>query len=218
MIAEPASRANDGGRTPFAISGISDRRHRSLKRSAKETFMTKTQQTVFLILMVLMLSPCGCSNKEVPAQNALVSDPNRNVSVEPQIITHPLDLADVEPIEFLTHLESDHKSDCCYYIRYVNSGWVKEEHLPHLFNLLDSDKKCSLPVFFASSPHVDMGGGSTVGREAAFLIKNYMGQKYPAPLGSRISDEDKEELRKWRTEHQKNAEQINAADPKTLRD
>ena len=119
------------------------------------------------------------------------------------IIKHPLNLEDMTPLEFLIHLESDHNKGDCYYIRFVTGGWVKEEHLPHLFDLLDSDEKCTLPVFFASSPHVDMGDGSTVGREAGFLIKNYMGQRYPAPLGSRLSDADKKELRKWWKEYRK---------------
>jgi len=119
------------------------------------------------------------------------------------IIKHPLNLEDMTPLEFLIHLESDHNKGDCYYIRFVTGGWVKEEHLPHLFDLLDSDEKCTLPVFFASSPHVDMGDGSTVGREAGFLIKNYMGQRYPAPLASRLSDADKKELRKWWKEYRK---------------
>ena len=80
---------------------------------------------------------------------------------------------------------------------------MKEEHLPRLFDLLGSDEKCTLPVSAFSSPHIDMGRGSKVGREAGFLIKNYMGQRYPAPLGSRISDADKEELGEWWKEHRK---------------
>jgi hypothetical protein len=117
-------------------------------------------------------------------------------------ITHPLDIGDMTPLEFLTHLESYHTGDC-QYVRSVTGGWVKEEHLPHLFDLLDSDETCTLPISAVSSPHVDMGKGSTVGREAGFLIKNYMGQRYPAPLGSRISDAEKNELRRWWKERRK---------------
>jgi hypothetical protein len=72
------------------------------------------------------------------------------------IVTHPLNIEDMTPLEFLIHLKSCHKGDC-QYVRSVTEGWVKEEHLPHLFDLLDSDEKCALPVSAFSSPHVDMG-------------------------------------------------------------
>ncbi len=107
-----------------------------------------------------------------------------------------LDIRDMTPPEYLIHLRSCHYQDC-QYTRWAVAGWVEEEHLPGLFDLLDSDEKCALPVRFDASPHTDMSKGSTVGREAGLMIKNFMGQRYPARLGSRISDADKEELRKW---------------------
>ncbi len=125
-----------------------------------------------------------------------------------------LEFTDMTPLEFLTHLES-HGTSNCHFGR-PPRGWIKEEHLPRLFELLDSEKKCGLPVSPVASPHVQMHKGSTVGREAALMIRNFKGRSetdkdelgdwkrvYPAHLGpSRSADTDKEELRKWWRQYQ----------------
>ena len=118
------------------------------------------------------------------------------------VIRHSLEFTDMTPLEFLTHLER-HETRDCYYMRSVPRGWVKEEHLPRLFGLLDSDKESALPVSAISSPHEDMGKGSTVGSQAGLMIRSFRTHAYPAPLGSRISDTDKEDLRAWWRQYQK---------------
>jgi hypothetical protein len=145
-------------------------------------------------VMAATLLIAGCVKKSSSGSAALPSA-QAAVSSSP-IITDPVKLADMDPLAYLTHLQS-HETGDCLYVERVSGGWVKQKQLAQLFQLLGSDRRCALPVFFASSPHVDQGKGSTVGREAAFLIMNFQGQGYPAPLGSRVSDLEKEALRAW---------------------
>jgi hypothetical protein len=111
------------------------------------------------------------------------------------------DLRDMEPLEFLRHLRALKTGTCT--VLGVHGPLVKGKHIPRLLESLDSDEKCASVVCAVWSPHVEIGKPTTVGREAGFLIGSFMTQEYPAPLGSTMSDADKEELRKWWRQYQK---------------
>jgi hypothetical protein len=104
-------------------------------------------------------------------------------------------LKNMRPSELLSHLRALETGTCT--VTEVRGAWVEERDLPGLFKLLDSEEKCASVVNAVWSPHVDMGKPTTVGREAGFLIKSFRTQQYPAPLGSTMSDADKQELREW---------------------
>jgi hypothetical protein len=73
--------------------------------------------------------------------------------------------------------------------------WVKEEHIPALVALLDSQEK-SMSVSLMASSHLRIK--STVGDEAAFLIAGYRAGKYPPGLNSRkLTQAEKNEIREW---------------------
>ena len=101
----------------------------------------------------------------------------------------------MDPVAFLSYLRRTRDGTCT--VAGVTGVWVKEDHLPKLFELLDSEEKCASVVHALWSPHVDIGKPTTVGREAGFLIRSFRTQEYPAPLGSTMSEADKEELREW---------------------
>mgnify|MGYP003974671125 FL=1 len=128
------------------------------------------------VLILALLSLAGC--KSSPA------------------VMEPAKLWDMDPLEFIAYLQSHGTSDC-YYVRAAPSGWVKQKHLPQLFQLLDSDRNCALPLYFAESPHTAMGKGSTVGQEAAFMIMGFRGKAYPPPLGSCVTNQEKKAMRAW---------------------
>jgi len=110
-------------------------------------------------------------------------------------------ITDMTPMDYLSHLQETRGASCG--VLCVAGVWVKEDHLPKLFQLLDSEQKCARVIPIPSSPHVDMGKPATVGREAGFMIKSFRTHTYPAPLGSVMSEADKDELRKWWEEHRK---------------
>ncbi|UCE50046.1 MAG: hypothetical protein JSW47_07780, partial [Phycisphaerales bacterium] len=138
----------------------------------------------------------------------------RDVNSTPAWRIRSVDIRDMDPLKFLSHLQTmEHETA---QIPPVQPGWVKEADLPKLFALLDSQKKCAAVVAPDWSPHMAVYKGSTVRREAGFLIKSFREQwypaslglpitdpyPYPAPLGSTISDADKEDLRKWWAQYQ----------------
>lgn len=76
-----------------------------------------------------------------------------------------------------------------------SSGWVKESDIPALINLLDSEEPCSSVMSFLSST-IDTTW-STVGNEAAYLIKGYREDRYPPGLVSQHHRWEKEEIQNW---------------------
>ena len=74
-------------------------------------------------------------------------------------------------------------------------NFVKEEQLPFLIRMLDSNEPCmSVGLMVSSTIRLE----STVGDEAAFLILGYRAKKYPVSLNSRaMTSEEKDELRRW---------------------
>lgn len=106
-----------------------------------------------------------------------------------------VEIKDMKPLEFLSYLEKS-PAVCCEIAR-VPDGWVKADQLADLFKHLDSDQECASVVATGWSPHVAVSKPSTVGREAAFLIQSFRTQRYPAPLGSMLTEQDKTELRQW---------------------
>lgn len=73
-------------------------------------------------------------------------------------------------------------------------GWVKEEHLPTLIELLDSPTEC-LPVVHEKSS--TLPSRSTIGQEAAFLVQGFRAGRYPPALFAEKSGVTKQELRDW---------------------
>lgn len=137
-------------------------------------------------LPVLILA--GCS------QTRPLEDPGRS-SARAAWTIRIVGISDMNPLEFLSHLQKMERETA--EIAVVRPDWVQEVHLPKLFALLDSDKKCAPVVATGWAPHVDIDKPSTVGREAGFLIKSFRTEQYPAPLDSVMSDADKRELRQW---------------------
>jgi len=92
-----------------------------------------------LLTALVMVMFIGCS-ATTPPQGADMSS-SRGV-VRAQIAN----LKDMDPLDFLSHLQETPDAACT-----VTDGtgvWVKEDHLPKLFDLLDSEEKCS-PVVHA---------------------------------------------------------------------
>ena len=83
-------------------------------------------------------------------------------------------IKDMDPLDFLASLRKTPDRTCT--VVGVTGLWVKKEHLPKLFELLDLDQKCASVVHALWSPHVDIGKPTTVGREAGFLIRSFRTQ------------------------------------------
>ncbi len=64
-------------------------------------------------------------------------------------------MTDMTPIQFLSHLQVARGDTCT--VMGTTGVWVKEEHLPKLFQFLDSEEKCASVVHALWSPHIDIG-------------------------------------------------------------
>ena len=104
-------------------------------------------------------------------------------------------IRDMDPLEFLIFLKSN-PDDQCSIVKF-SGPWVSEEHLPALFELLNSDEKCASVDSAIASPHVDHGKPTTIGREAGFIIQSFKTRTYPPPPGSSMTSADKERLKAW---------------------
>ena len=138
-----------------------------------------THKTLALLLATGLSALVGCQST---TPTAAAPGPGGNIKK-------------MDPLDFLEYLRTTPDRTCT--VVGVTGVWVKDRHLPKLFELLDSDRKCASVVNFIWCPHVDIGKPTTVGREAGFLIRSFTTKQYPAPLGSTMSEADKNELRNW---------------------
>lgn len=96
------------------------------------------------------------------------------------------------PIVFIHYLELKHRekeagaAGSWVTIRAVPDSWIKEAHLSRLAALLDSREPCASVMAAESSRHPR--GGSTVGREAAFLMDGFRKDRYPPAVTSESVD------------------------------
>ncbi|HKS58137.1 MAG TPA: hypothetical protein VJS12_22770 [Steroidobacteraceae bacterium] len=105
-----------------------------------------------------------------------------------------VDLALLSPPQLLEVLEGRNTEGGMAFVAASRRGWVKEEHLPALMELLDSPTEC-LPVMHEKSSTIPRR--STIGQEAAFMVEGYRAGTYPpAPIAEK-SRVTKEELRDW---------------------
>jgi len=91
------------------------------------------------------------------------------------------------PLEFLEYLklgrqEAKGPFTSCMTVWSCPDSWIRREHLAPLADLLDSDEPCAAVVSAISSTLP--WGGSTVGREAAFLMAGFRQGRYPPGLHS----------------------------------
>ena len=151
------------------------------------------------LALVLLTSVSSCSKKDDASTHYRQK---KDVNSTAVWRIRSIDISEMDPLGFLSHLQTmEHETA---QITPVQDGWVKKADLPKLFALLDSQKKCAAVVAPDWSPHMDIYKPSTVGREAGFLIRSFRTPipGYPAPLGSTMSEADKEDLRKWWVQYQ----------------
>jgi hypothetical protein len=94
------------------------------------------------------------------------------------------------PLDLLEFLETTTQLT----VSEARPGWVKREHVPALIALLDSDKPCGSVALSVSSY---IGGKSTIGNEAAYLILGYQRGVYPPELNSNLNPVDRARIREW---------------------
>lgn len=104
------------------------------------------------------------------------------------------DFAKQGPLAFLSYLR-ENKSQTMVTMREPILDWIKAEHVPALFEVLNSKEECASVTLLSSSR---IRSGSTVGDEAALLIAGYRAKQYPAELHSRpVDDSEKKAIRDW---------------------
>ncbi len=86
------------------------------------------------------------------------------------------------------------KGSSVYPIVSSSIDWVNEKHIPELIKRLDDQTPCASVMLYQSSY---IGFSSTVGNEAAFIIKGFMEGKYPPDLNSNRNVIDKGKIRSW---------------------
>ena len=180
--------------------------------------------TIGCLALVLLTSVSSCRKKDETSthytqKKDVNSTPERriqradadalmtvyDVNASPSWRIRGVNISDMDPLEFLSLLQTTERETV--QIAPAKDGWVKEADLPKLFALLDSQERCARVIAPDWSPHVDMHKPSTVGREAGFLIKFFRMEgippsRYPVGLGLTMSDEEKEDLRKWWAQYQ----------------
>ena len=112
------------------------------------------------------------------------------------------------PVEFLVS-EQEHGiraglSGGVFSVAGRHEGWIREEDIPALFALLDSQTPCA-SVNRSISSYIELG--STVGHEAGVLIMAFREGSYPFFLNSSLVKVDKEELREWWARHEAQKQQ-----------
>jgi len=100
---------------------------------------------------------------------------------------------DVRPLEYLSYLSS-HSANAVT-VSGCKEGWVKEEDVPLLLDLLDSKESCPNQKSVKSSFWSEER--STVGNEAAWLIQAFRVGRFPPGLNSTNNGPDPAELRRW---------------------
>jgi hypothetical protein len=139
----------------------------------------------FLILLSFFALGFGAAADEPKVLPKVESDTASEFDWESQT---PLDL-----LEFL-------RTTSLFTVAEARRGWVKREHVPALIALLDSDDACGSVALAVSSY---LGGRSTIGNEAAYLILGYRRGVYPPELNSNRDPIDKAEIRAWWIDAQK---------------
>ena len=102
-------------------------------------------------------------------------------SLEPEVYGDVFDWQHAGPFEFIDQLTSVKTGS--YTVLGVHHAWLREDDLPGLIALLDSDERC-MSVCRTISSYLDTEG-STVGHEAAFLIEGFNKGIYPPALHSK---------------------------------
>ncbi|MEM7163888.1 MAG: hypothetical protein AAF581_00405 [Planctomycetota bacterium] len=117
------------------------------------------------------------------------------------------------PLEFLDFLEQGLGQQGegwppCFTISGTHRGWIRESDIPALLSKLDSDAPCLATVKTISS--ILPREPSTVGNEAAHMIVSYRSEVrgtgyggYPTYLNSTMYETDREELRRWWRDYQR---------------
>src|SRR5262249_49530548 len=118
------------------------------------------------------------------------------------------DFAKKRPLDLLIHLARlEAKGQTNLFIEAAPEGWIKAYHLPCLMELLDSNEPCASVTCTLSSVIDRSGRPSTIGHEAAYLIKSFReGRRYPCNAGASSSafvSIDKNDIRAWWAEYQK---------------
>lgn len=90
----------------------------------------------------------------------------------------PFEWQNKGPLDFLSYLASKRCHDFCFYTIWgKHHNWIKEEDLPGLMLLLFSQTSCD-NIKVAESSYID-SKPSTIGNEAALLIKGFREGQYP---------------------------------------
>lgn len=117
--------------------------------------------------------------------------------------TNPHDYGDTfdwqnrSPLDFIAMLKQRSPSSP-YMVLGIHKNWLRKSDIPELIALLDSTEPCAA-VEMSTSSFIDFSG-SSVGNEAAYLIKGYMQGEYPIVLSSsrfKVSKKDKLGLKMW---------------------
>ncbi len=105
------------------------------------------------------------------------------------------------PLDLLTYLEEQRSSRSAFTIETPVANWVREEHLPALVKLLDSEVEC-MPVVLAVSS--ELPKNSTVGSEATLMVQGFRDGTYPpAPFAGSLDAAKKEEIKLWWNERKR---------------
>lgn len=118
-------------------------------------------------------------------------------STNPEEYGDTFDWQNRSSLEFITQLKQ-RPVNSSYVVLGIHKHWVKKSDIPELVALLDSTERCAA-VDMSITSFIDLSG-STVGNEAAYLIKGYIQGEYPTELNSsrfKVSKRDKEELKVW---------------------
>jgi len=104
-----------------------------------------------------------------------------------------VDLSTLRPLQLLQLLKEG--DGIGFSVGESRSGWVREEDVPALMELLDSTEAC-LPLVHNKSSTIPRR--STIGQEAALMVKGYRRGSYPPELHARpVSPEERTELMDW---------------------
>ena len=99
-------------------------------------------------------------------------------------------------IEFLKQYKKASNEARAYTVYGFHRGWLTEDDMPRLIDLLDSEKNCAAvnSIFSSALPQQS----STIGREAAFLIEGFRSGKYPPTMDSvRYFEFDADSILQW---------------------
>ena len=148
-------------------------------------------------ILFLISSPLSAHDQSDSAINVASSEVRTEWSKQPvslEMLTPQghFDWHHFGPLAFLDHLKNRTGR---LLILGAPEGWIKEDDLPELMNLIDSTEPCP-SVRAACSSYIGTGT-STVGNEAAFLIEGYRKGRYPPGLNSTRPRPDIREIRSW---------------------